>query len=156
MFGNSRDGSGTPFIGVIPLRLGAGITLLYMHAWNEAVSAWQYLWNQVPWGSVDMLRNAGLPLPQVLAVASAALAAFTGVSWILGFAVRFASLLFIPVSLGALLVANRTGQSFAAEASVLFFFISVTLLASGAGWLSLDALGAASRKRSGGGRGSYR
>lgn len=37
---NNRNGGSTPIIGVIPLRIGAGATLLYMHAWQEAVSAW--------------------------------------------------------------------------------------------------------------------
>ena len=136
----NRNGGSTPIIGVIPLRIGAGATLLYMHAWQEAVSAWQHLWNQAPWGSIATLTTAGLPLPQVLATVAAAVAAFTAVSWILGFATRFAAFIFLPVALGALLVSNRTGQSIAAEACVLYFLAAVTLLVSGSGWLAVDTL----------------
>lgn len=137
---NNRNGGSTPIIGVIPLRIGAGATLLYMHAWQEAVSAWQHLWNQTPWYAPGTLTTAGLPLPEVLATAAATVAAFTAVSWILGFATRFAAFIFLPVVLGALLVSNRTGQSFAAEACVLYLLASVTLLVSGSGWLAVDTL----------------
>lgn len=142
---SSRNGGSTPLIGVIPLRLGTGLVLLYMHAWQDAQSAWQHLWNQTPWDAIVTLEKAGLPWPKVLAVAAAGIAAFTGASWVLGFATRFASFIFLPVALGALLVANRTGQSFAAESCVLYFLIALTLLVKGSGWFAVDTLFAMSK-----------
>ncbi len=137
----SRSSGSPPIIGIIPLRIGAGVSLLYLHAWTEAIAAWHYLWNQTPWDAIATLgEKAGLPFPQVLAVTAATIAAFTGVSWILGFATRFASFIFLPVALGALLVSNRTEQSFAAESCVLYFLIGITLLVNGAGWLAVDTL----------------
>ncbi|MFZ4763940.1 MAG: TQO small subunit DoxD [Roseimicrobium sp.] len=141
MFGNSSlSSSSTPIVGVIPLRLGAGLTLLYMHAWEGAIQAWQHLWNQVPWETIGIVEKAGLPVPHALAIGAAAIAAFTGASWVLGFATRFASFVFLPVALGSLLVANRTEQSIAAETCLLYVLIALTLLVSGSGWLSVDSL----------------
>jgi uncharacterized membrane protein YphA (DoxX/SURF4 family) len=148
-FDSSQGGPLVRFIGVIPMRLVAGIALLYMHGWTEGLAGWQHLWNQAPWESIAVLEKAALPWPKALAVAAAGITAFTGASWILGFATRFASFIFLPVALGALLVSNRTEQSYAAESCVLYFLIALTLLVNGSGWFSVDAIFNAMRKGGG-------
>jgi len=140
MSADFSQGSALTAIGTAPLRIGAGITLLYIHAWNQAIFAWQYIGHQQPWGSIEALRNIGLPMPNVWAVTIALITTLTAVGWIFGFYTRFLSLLFIPITLGALLIANRASQGFAAESAVLYFFISLALLINGSGWLSLDAI----------------
>jgi uncharacterized membrane protein YphA (DoxX/SURF4 family) len=140
------------FISVIPLRLIGGICLLYLHGWTAATEGWRHLWNGAPWDAIGLLEKAAMPWPRVMAIAAAAITAFTGASWIVGFATRFASIIFLPVVLGALLVANRAGQNYAAESCVLYFLISLTLLVNGSGWFSIDALFNAAR---GGNRSAY-
>lgn len=158
-FDSSQGSPLVRFIGVIPLRLVAGIALLYMHGWTEGLAGWHHLWNQASWDSIAVLENAKLPWPEVLALTAAGITAFTGASWILGFATRFASFIFLPVALGALLVANRSGQSvehsYAAETCVLYFLIALTLLVNGSGWLSVDAIFNAARKGGGKKRSLY-
>lgn len=137
---DTSQGSILTAIGTAPLRIGAGITLLYIHAWDQAIFAWQYIRHQQPGDFIETVRSIGLPMPNVLAVTIALVTTLTAVGWIFGFYTRFLSLLFIPITLGALLVANRANQGFAAESAVLYFFIALTLLINGSGWLSLDAI----------------
>lgn len=127
-------------IGSVPLRIGAGLTLLYIHAWNQAIFAWQYVRHQQAWDSIDTLQSMGLPFPKFLAVTIAVLVTLTALSWIFGFYTRLFSLFFLPITLGGLLVANRAGHGFAAESAVLYFFIAIALFLNGSGWLSLDAI----------------
>ncbi|WP_050029765.1 DoxX family protein [Verrucomicrobium sp. BvORR034] len=136
-----------PLIDVIPLRIGAGLTLLYMHAWQHAFLAWRAVWHQEPWEVIGVVEQSGLPLPKVLAAFAAGVAIFTAVCWILGFFTRFASVAFIPVTLGALWVCNRVGQSFGAESCILFLLIAITLIIKGPGWLSVDALFSRGKKQ---------
>lgn len=144
---DSSQGSIARFIGVIPLRLIAGISLLYLHGWAEGYAAWQHLWNGAEWDAIAFMEKAQMPWPRALAIGAAAITAFAGASWVLGFATRFASFIFLPVALGALLVANRTGQNYAAESCVLYFLIALTLLVNGSGWFSVDAIFNAARGR---------
>ncbi len=129
-----------PGFGIIPLRVGAGASLLYLHAWSQAVAVFYFLWNRSSWDAISQLEKVGLPFPTMLAVVAALLAFLVAVSWLFGFLTRFSSFLFLPVALGALWVANRNLKFIDAEISVLYFLIALTLLISGPGWLSLDHL----------------
>lgn len=131
-----------PIIGVIPLRLGAGLTLMYMHAWQHAGLAWQHVWNQQPWDMIATMEKAGLgpTMGKLLAATAALVAVFTAASWILGFVTRFSSAIFLLVALGSLWVCNRVGDSIGAEASILYFLIALTLVVNGSGWLAIDTL----------------
>lgn len=128
------------FWGLNVLRIGAGITMLYMHGINHTLAAWQSMWNHVTWNVPQALQESGLPYPNQLAIASAAILIWTCVSWILGFAVRFSSAVFLPLAVGSLLVANNFSLSGHAEASILYIFVALTLLINGAGLISVDAL----------------
>ncbi len=139
----SVDSSQSPTlsaIGTSPLRIGAGITLLYIHAWNQAIFAWQYIRHQQTTDFIETIRSIGLPMPNITAVVIAIVTTLTAIGWIFGFYSRLLSLLFLPITLGALLVANRADQGFAAESALLYFFIALTILINGSGWLSLDAI----------------
>lgn len=131
-----------PIIGIIPLRIGAGALLLYMHAWHGAANAWQHVWNQQPWDLISTMEQAGFnPLMgKIFGALAAVIAVFTAVSWILGFVTRFSSTVFIPVVLGTLWVCNKSEMFFRAEAAVLYFLVAVTLLVNGSGWLAVDTL----------------
>ncbi len=129
-----------PNFGIIPLRVGAGASLLYLHAWSQAVAVFHFLWNGTPWDAINHLKEVGLPFPTAMAVSSALIVFLVAVCWLLGFLTRFSSFLFLPFALGALWVANRSSQFNNAEICVLYFFIALTLLISGPGWLSLDTL----------------
>jgi uncharacterized membrane protein YphA (DoxX/SURF4 family) len=132
--------------GVTLLRVGAGLTLLYLHVWHQTQLAFQFVWNRKTWEAVDTIKKSGLPFATVLAVGSELVALLVALSWILGFATRFFSFLFLPVMLGALWVANKSGEINGAELCLLYFFISLALVIHGSGWFSLDT--AFGRRRS--------
>ncbi|TLD70314.1 DoxX family protein [Phragmitibacter flavus] len=128
-------------LGLFLLRFGAGFVLFYVEGWNFAIRVWQHLWHGAPWGFIDTIANASLPLPKILAVVMAVVIVLSSVSWMLGFVTRFASVILLPVMALAVLISNRTGISTpTAEAAALYFFIALCLLISGPGWCSLDAL----------------
>jgi uncharacterized membrane protein YphA (DoxX/SURF4 family) len=136
---SSRD-SGTDWVGTMPLRIGAGMTLLYLHGWGEAVLGWQHLVNQKSWPLISLLEKGALPYPHVLTYIAAAITAVTATCWIIGFLTRFFSLLFLPVAATALLLANRLGEPLGAEAALLYLLIAITLVITGPEWFSVDAL----------------
>ncbi len=137
---DSPRSSSKPNFGIIPLRVGAGASLLYLHAWSQAVAVYHFLWHRAPWDAISQLEKSGLPFPTTMAVVAALLTFLVAVSWLLGFLTRFSSSLFLPLALVALWIANRNSQFINAEICVLYFFIALTLLISGSGWLSLDTL----------------
>jgi len=124
--------------GLALLRIGAGFTLLYLHVWHQTQQAFQFVWNRKPWEAVDIIKKSGLPFSSVLAVGSELIALLVALSWILGFATRFFSILFLAVTLGALWVANKSGELNAPELCLLYFFISAALVIHGSGWFGLD------------------
>lgn len=134
-------------LGLLILRLGAGLTLLYVQGWNLAIAAWEYLWNGQPWRLIDQLTQAQLPLPNVLAVISAIVLTLTSASWILGFATRFISAITLPVMAMTMVAANRTGMAPSSETSTLYFFVALCLMVSGPGWVALDSLFKARRRK---------
>jgi uncharacterized membrane protein YphA (DoxX/SURF4 family) len=126
--------------GLTVLRIGAGLTLLYLHVWHQSQLAFQFVWNRKAWDAVEAVKKSGLPFATVLAVGAEAVALLVALSWILGFATRFFSLLFLPVMLGSLWVANKSGETNGAELCLLYFFISIALLVHGSGWFALDTV----------------
>ena len=128
------------WIGTIPLRLGTGIMLLYLHGWSLAQTGWQHLVKQEPWPLVSLLESGSIPYAHALAYITASVTAITAAFWIIGFLTRFFSILFLPVAAGALLLANRLGEHLGAETSLLYLLIALTLLITGPGWFSVDAL----------------
>lgn len=147
----TQQGPLARYIGIIPLRLIAGISLMYLHGWVAAHDGWEHLWHGAAWDAIAYLEKAAMPMPRILAIGASAITTFTAASWILGFATRFASFIFLPVALGALLVANRmtatVEHSYAAETAVLYFLVALTLLVNGSGWFSVDAIFNAARNR---------
>ena len=144
----ARSTSRPAIVGTVPLRLVAGALLLYLHAWSQAPMAYQALWNGKKWDVIDLVTDAGFPFPRILAFAAAGILVLVIASWLLGFLTRLFSIAFLPLALGSAVVCNhaKVNNVPGAELSLLYFFISLTIVFSGPGWLSLDAL--FSRKRS--------
>lgn len=135
-----QQGSGTPLIGTIPLRIASAAVLLYLHAWHHTQSGWQFLWHQQPWELPLLLAKAKFPYVNPLAIATVAISFAVTVSWLIGFLTRLFSLLFIPVLLGAILAANRLEEYAAAETAMLYVLIAITLVVTGSGWFSVDTV----------------
>jgi uncharacterized membrane protein YphA (DoxX/SURF4 family) len=152
--GSSSRGGASPlraFRTVSLMRIGTGLVLFYYYGMEAAVRGWQYALKQVPWSFEANLERAAMPFPKVLAVVVALVVIGVSLSWILGFLTRLFAVLFLPIVLGAMLVAERLAlPSNHTEMGLLYLLITISLLVSGSGKISLDALfklGAGQKKR---------
>ena len=131
------EGIATVFKSAAALRMGAGLTLGWFHAWHGVKDAYRFIWNEQPWGWVAELEKAHVPWPHLVAPAVALVIASVAISWTLGFVTRLFSLIGIPVAAGALVIAHRL-ESPQVETCVLYLFIAITLMLFGSGSVSLD------------------
>lgn len=134
-----EDEFGELFKTVSVLRIGSGLILALFHAWDGAVGAWHFLWQEQAWDWVSALNQAQVPYPHLVAPAAAGLLAAVAISWMVGFLTRLFSLLFLPVGIGALIVAERVDAP-QVETCWLYLVIAATLLLFGSGNISLDRL----------------
>lgn len=125
---------GMPAVGLLLLRVVSGVALM-IHGWGKI---------QNPFGWMDK-PNAPSAIPDILQ-ALAALGEFAGgAGLVVGLLTPFAALGVIATMLGAYFVVhkgdpwiNPGGSSF--ELASVYFLIAATLLFTGPGKLSLDAL----------------
>jgi uncharacterized membrane protein YphA (DoxX/SURF4 family) len=121
------------------LRIGTGTLLLSRHGLQGVLNGYQFFWKEQPWSWAEAFAAAGLPFPHLLAPTAALIIAAVGVSWTLGFLTRFFSLIFLPVSITAVIFLQKAGSA-EVEAAWLYTFIAATLLLYGSGSISLDKL----------------
>jgi uncharacterized membrane protein YphA (DoxX/SURF4 family) len=125
---------------IAPLRIGAGLVLLFLYALEGGVRSYEAVWKHVPWEMTTTLQKAGMPYPQVLAPLAAGIALVVAVFWVLGFLTRLFSIVFLPVNVGAIIVVERLNAESQAGVCWLFLFVTVTLILHGSGLFSVDAL----------------
>jgi uncharacterized membrane protein YphA (DoxX/SURF4 family) len=121
------------------LRIGSGVLLLTQHGWAAAWGTYQFLWEEKNWDWVKLFNDVGLPYPALLAPAVAIVVAAVALSWSIGFLTRLFSVLFIPILIGFLALAHKSGSD-AVEAGWLYLLIAVTLTLFGSGAISIDKL----------------
>jgi len=121
------------------LRIGTGTLLLTRHGISGTMNAYHFLWKEQPWPWVTVFHDAGVPYAHLAAPLTAVLVAMIGLFWILGFLTRLFAVLFLPLVITVLVVAQKSGSP-AAETAWLYLFISLTLLLFGSGAVSIDQL----------------
>lgn len=131
------EGIGTLVKSAAILRIGAGVVLGWFHGWPGVVGGYQFLWKEQPWEWVVALDKAHVPYPHLVAPVAAIIIGAVALSWTLGFVTRLFSIAFIPVTIAAFVVAQRSGSAHL-EACGLYLFIAITLLLFGSGNISLD------------------
>ncbi|MDB5250294.1 MAG: DoxX family protein [Segetibacter sp.] len=120
-----------PGIGIFILRLFTGVRLIY-----------GVIDNVLNWDRMiefkDFLEQFHFPLPLISAIVSVYAQLFAGISYLLGWQIRYAAILMIINFTIAVLMVHW-GQTFDQMTSPLsMLFISVLLLFQGAGKYSLD------------------
>lgn len=120
-----------PGIGIFILRLFTGVRLIY-----------GVIDNVLNWDRMiefkDFLEQFRFPLPLISAIVSVYAQLFAGISYLLGWQIRYAAILMIINFTIAVLMVHW-GQTFDQMTSPLsMLFISVLLLFQGAGKYSLD------------------
>jgi uncharacterized membrane protein YphA (DoxX/SURF4 family) len=141
-FGSSRNGSApvSAFRTVSLLRIGTGLVLLFSYGMEAAMRGWQFTVKQVPWTFVATLERAAVPMPKVLAIVVAIGIIAVGLSWTLGFLTRLFAACFLPILIGGMIVGERLSIPGHIEVGMLYLLITVSLLISGSGMVSLDTL----------------
>lgn len=124
---------------IVILRIGSGLLLLTRHGWEAAWNAYQFLWAEKGWDWVKVFNDAGLPSPTIIAPAVALIIGAVAVSWTIGFLTRLFSVVFIPILIGFLIMAQKTGAG-GSEAGWLYLLIAITLTLFGSGAVSIDQL----------------
>jgi uncharacterized membrane protein YphA (DoxX/SURF4 family) len=141
--GSSSRASENPFLPLLKstvlLRIGAGLVLMFRHAWEGVFQAYRFLWEEIPWDWVRLLETHGVPFPHLTAPALAALLFAVALAWIAGFLTRLFALLMLVLCGLALTLAGGEHPSFS-EISWLYALIAFTLLLYGSGAISLDQL----------------
>ncbi len=124
-------------VGLLLLRIGAGLTLGLSHAWQHLILGWNHIWKKEAWSLVDLLQEWGLPAPMVLASIASVIFALCSLGLVLGVLTRLSALL--------LLVCAVTGLAFtlfspSAEMLWLYATIYAVLFICGPGCFSIDFL----------------
>ncbi|MBL9116311.1 MAG: DoxX family protein [Verrucomicrobiaceae bacterium] len=130
------DGLRSPAV----LRIGTGLVLLLYYGIPAVMRGYPYVWSGAAWDWPDILKQAGLPAPGILAPIAAGLIAAVGSAWTLGFLTRLFAILFIPVSAGAILVAEKLDAKAHQPFCYLLLFTTITLVLFGSGNISVDQL----------------
>ena len=119
-------------ISVLLIRLAFGFRLIYGTA-DNLISMERMLEFR------DFLQAHGFPFPLVSAVVSVILQFLAGVSWVIGYKVRWFSLLMVFNFLVALIAVHWGDSYLNASAAIHLWVISLFLLTYGPGRWAIDA-----------------
>lgn len=133
-------------LGLLLLRLTAGLNLLLWHGWRETFGAWLHLWRKNPWPLPETLGSLGFPWPLPVAVALVVIAVFSSIFLILGLLTRISAALMAVAAITSAVLYQAYPER--AEKYLLYAGIFAVLLISGPGWLSTDGLLQRSTRRS--------
>ncbi len=117
--------------GLLLIRLAFGGRLIY--GTQDNVFSWERMLE-----FAKFLDFHGFPFPTVSAVVSVAVQFLAGISWIIGYKVRFFSLIMILNFAIALLMVHRNDTYLGSVSAIHLFVISIFLLFAGSGKYGLD------------------
>lgn len=130
---------GSYFRTICILRIGAGVLLAVKHGWQAAIDGYQFVWKEMPWDWVTALGELKVPYPHIVAPAAAVVLCAVSLSWMAGFLTRLFAVVFLPLGIGALVLAQKAHHPMV-ETCWLYLLVAATLLLFGSGNLSLDGV----------------
>jgi uncharacterized membrane protein YphA (DoxX/SURF4 family) len=122
------------------LRIGVGLVLLLYYGIPAVAQGYPYVWRGAAWDWPDLFKQVGLPVPHLLAPITAGIIASVSVAWTLGFLTRLFALIFMPVSIGAIYMAEKMDATAHQPFCYLLLFVTFTLMLFGSGQVSVDQL----------------
>ncbi|MES2708394.1 MAG: DoxX family protein [Verrucomicrobiota bacterium] len=125
-------------VGLLLLRLTAGLSLLVWHGWREAFGAWLHLWRKTAWPFPETLKSLGFPWPLPVGVALVVIGVFCSIFLVLGLLTRVSAALLGTAAVTSAILYQAYPDR--AEKYLLYAGAYLALLLSGPGWLSADGL----------------
>jgi len=124
--------------GLLVLRWAAGLALIFFHAWDEIMAGWRHVWEKTAWPYAAEIADRGFPLPEAVAIASAAAALLGSVFLVSGLLCRISALVLLLCALVAIFLYGRIPEI--GEKVMLYAAIYLVLVLCGPGRFSFDAL----------------
>ncbi len=123
---------------LLVLRVGMALAFLLFHGIRGLLRAWQYGAEGTAWGWVSFIEGKGLPLPGLVAIVFAVVAALGALLLMAGLLTRLTALV---LGMGVFVVLGlHFGQPEMCERLLLYLVGLAALLVGGAGRLSGDAV----------------
>ncbi len=124
--------------GLLLLRWCVGLGLIFFHARAEVMAGWHHIWEKTAWPYALEIRERGFPLPEAVAIGSAAVALLGSLFLVTGLLARLSAVALLVCALCALFLYGKLPD--VAERLVLYAGIYAVLVVCGPGRFSLDAL----------------
>jgi len=125
-------------LGLCFLRVCFGLGLVSGYGWSRLIHAGNYLFQGQEWPFLRIVKSLGFPLPVAFATASALAESVCAVLLAAGLLTRVNASLIAFNMLVAVSLHLRLGQPL--EPALLYLFSALTLVLSGGGTYSIDAL----------------
>lgn len=127
-------------LGLLILRLTAGLPLLYFQAWHQSFRAWDFIWNKKSWSLVDQFSELDFAFTGVFATLLILLCIILPLGVIFGLYTRFSTILLLVLSTFMLIVPVEVSGSLNAQTLLLYAGLCFGLTLTGGGIISLDFL----------------
>jgi len=122
------------------LRFTAGLTMLFFQGWHQSIRAWSFVWDKKSWSLVDQLTELGFGYSGFIATSLIVLCTVLSIGLITGIYTRICAFLLFALMVFILIVPVELSGSLTVQTLLLYVGISITLILSGGGRISLDHL----------------
>lgn len=127
-------------LGLLILRLGVGVPMLYFQGWHQSFRAWAFVWEKKSWSLVEQFNELGFAMPGFFATTVTLLCVVLSFAVIFAVYTRISAFLLALLITFLLVVTVEISGSLNAQTLLLYAGMSFTLIFTGAGRISLDYL----------------
>jgi len=124
--------------GLLLLRIGAGIPLLFVHGWQKLADAGGFVFAGHPWGFVGLVNSLGFPFPAFFAVCAALGESVCALSAACGLFTRVTAAAVTTTMAVAMYCSFKSGTP--VENAYLYAIPFAVLIVTGPGQFSSDEL----------------
>lgn len=122
------------------LRFSAGLTMIFFQAWHQSIRAWSYVWDKQSWSLVDQFSELGFAYSGFIATSLIVLCTVLSIGLITGIYTRICAFLLLVLMIFILIVPAELSGSLSVQTLLLYAGVSISLMLSGGGRISLDHL----------------
>lgn len=131
--------AGRTALSLLLLRVFGGLPMIYFQGWDQAIRAYRYIWEDKPWALVTDMAEKAIFAPNVMASILIFFLLSSSFAVLIGFLTRINATIMLLCTL-LILLFGLLGQFLISQTLVVYAGIFATLIMSGPGLISLDAL----------------